>query len=120
MKIDLKDNSQTVLRMVRENIKPTLAALGTEAVGMIVHTMQGHYNDPIWRTGDLQRDVSYEVERSGDNTVDVGNSLEYAIFVHDGTRRMAARPYIKDALLNESNQRRLQEIAKEGMSTGFK
>ena len=60
----------------------------------------GGTHTAIRDTGELMRDVSYEVERSGKDTVDVGNSLEYGIFIHEGTSRLESRPYIRDALNN--------------------
>ena len=63
----------------------------------------GGTHTAIRDTGELMRDVSYEVERSGKDTVDVGNSLEYGIFIHEGTSRLDSRPYIRDALINGSD-----------------
>lgn len=111
------DHSGEVLAQMRGNVEAALDAMGLEAVGMIRTQMQGGYGKPIWRTGDLQRDVNYAVENSGKNTVDVGNSLEYAPFVHEGTYKMAGRPYIADALNNGAGK--LQEIAETYLKLGF-
>lgn len=95
-RVRFNDNSDAVLSAVHANVLRALTAMGTEAVGQIVRQMQTGYGRPIWQTGNLQRDVSCEVERSSENTVDVGSSLEYALFVHEGTSRMGKRPYILD------------------------
>lgn len=58
----------------------------------------GGTHTAIRDTGDLMRDVAYAVENSKVDTVDVGNSLEYAPHVHEGTSRMVGRPYIVDAI----------------------
>ncbi|MCI5771800.1 MAG: hypothetical protein MR021_03130, partial [Clostridiales bacterium] len=50
--------------------------------------------------------------RSGKDTVDVGNSLEYGIFIHEGTSRLESRPYIRDALNNGAD-------ALEKVTAGF-
>lgn len=115
--IEFKDHTAEVLAKMQGNVKKALAALGTEAVGLIQDQMQTGYEKPIWKTGDLQRDVNYSVENSGPGTVDVGNSLEYAPFVHDGTRRMKGRPYIRDAL-NEGADR-LKQVVEENLKEGF-
>lgn len=120
VKVTFNDNSAQVLSQLDANKKAALLALGTKAVGLIVEQMETGYHTPhknrahgkafvesdggthtaIRDTGDLMRDVSYEVERSGKDTVDVGNSLEYGIFIHEGTSRLESRPYIRDALNN--------------------
>lgn len=111
--LTFRDNSNQVMAQLRKNVKAALTAMGTEAVGMIVDQMQMGYKKTIRQTGDLMRDVAYEVERSGENTVDVGNTLFYGPFVHEGTSRMAGRPYIRDALMNDGNIDRLKEVAAE-------
>ena len=111
------DYREEVLRQMNANKSVSLNAMGLKAVELIVRQMQSGYGKPIRQTGDLMRDVNYEVEASGENTVDVGNSLEYATFVHDGTRKMAARPYIKDALLGGEDK--ISEIAQKYLKQGF-
>lgn len=116
-RVRFNDNSDAVLSAVHGNVVRALTAMGTEAVGQIVRQMQTGYGRPIWQTGNLQRDVSYEVERSGENTVDVGSSLEYALFVHEGTSRMAGRPYIRDGVMN--NLDKLKRVASEYLKAGM-
>ena len=113
------DHSGDVLSALREAKQAALTAMGTEAVGMIVNKMETGYARRIWRTGDLQRDVSYEADSDG-KSVDVGNSLNYAPFVHDGTRRMAARPYITDALTSGEAQQALKGVAEEAIRSVMK
>lgn len=119
MKIELKNNAIKVMNTLNGNVNAALQAMGVEAVGMIVDQMQEGYGAPIRQTGDLMRDVNYEVERSGPNTVDVGNSLFYGPFVHEGTRKMAGRPYIKDALTSPTNVETLQDVAAQELRKGF-
>jgi HK97 gp10 family phage protein len=117
LRVDFIDNRAQVLAQLNENASRATLAVGTKAVGLIVNQMQTGYGRPIRQTGDLQRDVNYEVV--DDVTVNVGNSLEYAPFVHDGTRKMGARPYIRDALMNSDNQRTLQRVYEEYLKQGF-
>lgn len=117
MSVKFTDNSREVLSQMNGNVKTALNAMGLKGVELIVRQMQSGYGKPIRQTGDLMRDVNYEVEASGENTVDVGNSLEYATFVHDGTRKMAARPYIKDALLGGEDK--ISEVAQKYLKQGF-
>lgn len=50
-------------------------------------------------TGRLRSSITTVLVRAGGNiAVQVGTNVEYARFVHDGTRYMAANPFLKDAL----------------------
>ena len=111
------DHSGDVLSALREAKQAALTAMGTEAVGMIVNKMETGYARRIWRTGDLQRDVNLKPD---EGSVDVGNGLTYAPFVHDGTRRMAARPYITDALTSGEAQQALKGVAEEAIRSVMK
>lgn len=103
VKVTFNDNSGRLLAQMQGNARRALTAMGTKAVGLTVQKMQSGYGKPIRRTGDLMRSIAYEVENSGKNTVDVGSNLEYAPFVHEGTSRMAGRPYLRDALKDGSD-----------------
>ena len=96
------DHTQETLARLNEQAYGYLVAMGIEAVKCINQQMENGYGKPIWQTGDLMRDVSYQVHNET-CSVDVGNTLEYALFVHDGTRHMEARPYIRDAILNNKS-----------------
>lgn len=112
------DNSKQVLARVSINVGRALEAMGTEAVGMIVKNMQSGYGKPIRDTGNLMRDVQYHVSLNN-KEVAVGNTLEYAPFVHDGTQKMAKREYITDALVNPANKQRLTQVASAYLAEGF-
>ena len=45
-------------------------------------------------TGNLRRSITAE---TGDLEVDVGSNCEYASYVHDGTYKMSARPFLESA-----------------------
>lgn len=136
VKVVFTDNSDKVLAQVESNKKAALNAMGIKAVNLILWQMRQGYGKPIRQTGDLQRDVSYEVENSGEGTVDVGNTLKYGIFVHDGHAghsvklksgkwitlpggHTAGRPYIRDALTGESHKKQLQAAAETPLKKGF-
>jgi HK97 gp10 family phage protein len=108
------DNSGKVKDQMAGNVKAALAAMGIEAVGLINQQMQSGYGSPIRQTGDLMRDVNSEVD--GDR-VNVGNSISYSTFVHEGTSRMGGRPYIKDAIMNGKD--RLKQVAENELKKGF-
>lgn len=74
-----EDYSADFERRLQMNVQRALESMGTAAVAAVIRNMQEGYEKPIWRTGDLQRDVRYEVD---DTTIQIGNSLEYAIYIH--------------------------------------
>ena len=103
---------------MNSNASRATLAVGTKAVNLILWQMRQGYGDPIRKTGDLQRDVSYLVH-SAEKKVDVGNTLEYGPPVHEGTRKMEGRPYMRDALLNGKNQTEIKETYKQYLKQGF-
>ena len=132
--IKFVDHSGHVKLQMTGNKKRALTAMGMRAVALIVKQMQTGYHDPhptrdsqgrptggthtdIRFTGDLMRDVNFEVEASAPDTVDVGNSLGYAPFVHEGTYKLKGRPYIKDAIMEGAAE--LQRVAEAPLKEGF-
>ena len=111
-----KDHSKEVLAMMNTNEGRALTAIGMAAVEQVTNYMEHEYGEPIKITGDLKGDVNFKV-RAADREVDIGNSLNYAIWVHNGTRRMEARPYLKDAITE--NTQMWKEIAAEHLGEGF-
>ena len=98
MSVHFKDNSREVFDTYNKNKAAALDAMGIKAVGLIVDNMQRGYGKPIRRKGDLMRDVCFEP--ISDDALNVGNTLKYSLFVHEGTRKIKGRAYIKDALLS--------------------
>lgn len=114
LKVTLKDNSKIVLSTLEGNKKAALTAMATTAQGLILKQMESGYGKPIRQTGDLMRDVDYDVE--GDKAR-VGNTLSYSTFVHEGTSRMPGRPYIPDGLAGEEDT--LKAAASAPLAKGF-
>lgn len=110
-RVEFIDNSNEVLRRYNAGASAATQAAGIKAVGVIVNQMQKGYGAPIRQTGDLMRDVAYEAV--DEKTIRVGNRLEYAVFVHEGTSRMRGRAYIKDALLNRDNMEKIKKVYKK-------
>lgn len=49
-------------------------------------------------TGRLRSSVTWRLEPTDPLTAIVGTNVQYAIFVHEGTRHMSGRPFLTDAL----------------------
>ena len=118
VQVKITDNSKTVLKTLDGNVPAALNAMGIKATNLILYQMRQGYGKPIRQTGDLQRDVQYEVNESS-KIVSVGNTLEYGPYVHEGTYKMAGRPYIRDGLIGDDHARQLRQVAEENLKKGF-
>lgn len=90
--------------------------MGDTAVNITRDAIMNLYRRPIWKTGALHNDVQ-KANRS-QKSIEVGNTLHYSLFVHEGTYKMAARPYMRDSLTTtqaaqQISNAALQELKKE-------
>lgn len=69
----------------------------------------GKIPDPGTYTGKTPK------EPEGKAAVYIGTNVEYAVYVHDGTDRMAANRFLKNAIENNSNE--LMEIIKKQLQS---
>jgi HK97 gp10 family phage protein len=52
-------------------------------------------------TGRLRADIGVKMQRSGlEGVIFNTSNVKYAFYVHEGTRRMKGRPYIREAIFN--------------------
>jgi HK97 gp10 family phage protein len=50
-------------------------------------------------TGNLRASITFEIQQQGSDLIGrVGTNVPYARYVHDGTKYMRARPFLRDAL----------------------
>lgn len=84
----------------RLDLTAAAQAMGNAAVAAVRAQMLEGYERPVYRTGALHDNVHCAVDGT---TVAIGNTLPYAIPVHDGTCRMAGRPYLADGILNHAD-----------------
>lgn len=127
IEVTIQANFDQVSQTIEARKKLALTAMGIKAVNLILYRMRQGYGKPIRQTGDLQRDVMYEVN-DGNDSVEIGNTLEYAPFVHDGHAGHAVyikdvgwrvlpgghtpgRPYIRDALTGNDAAEKLRKVA---------
>lgn len=96
MSVTFRDNSPAVrYAMARAKVR-ALTEIGLIAVEVTTDYMQSRYGAPIRQTGDLMRDVNSRVQIA-ESKVAIGNSLNYALPVHNGTSKTSGRPYLFDA-----------------------
>lgn len=101
----------------RAHGKKHFTILGVRLRNVFYRPSDGGTHTAIRETTDLMRDVEFEVGNSGEGTVDVGNSLEYGVFIHTGTSKLESRPYIRDALINGAEK--LQQVAAAYLKMGM-
>ena len=109
MAIDVKitDNSDLVKNALEEQIEVALIAIGMTA------ETYAKQDCPV-DTGRLRNSITHEV-RMDENATYIGSNVEYAAFVEMGTTRMKARPYLRPAATNHTEE--YKELVKEALST---
>ena len=111
-----EEAKKEIIDKFKSNKTKALTAVGLAAVEVALDYMTNKYYRDIHLTGDLKRDVNYRV-RTQDDAVDIGNSLNYAVAVHEGTGKMQKRPYLKDAVYE--NKDMWNQIFKEYLGNGI-
>lgn len=132
--IRVENNSQLVLEELEKATERALYAIGVKAVEGSVDAISGRYDiDPAVDTGRLRASISFITPtqkgdsgqpkpanaQSGDeltgtsekNTVVVGSNVEYAEYVHDGTSKMAGRPFLREGI--DKTKDKMQEQAEK-------
>lgn len=127
----------TVMYTLTGNAQTASEDAADAAVDAIQHQMLYGYKIPHGRdhhteildTGRLFDSIVAEVVKVSENTWETraGASNEagrmedvsYAVYVHDGTSKMSARPFIRDALMDEEFQNRIQQIFVDDLRQGF-
>lgn len=132
--IRVENNSQLVISELEKATERALYAIGVKAVEGSVDAISGRYDiDPAVDTGRLRASISFITPtqkgdsgqpkpanaQAGDeltgtaeqNTVVVGSNVSYSEFVHNGTSKMAGRPFLREGIDKTKNQ--MQEQAEK-------
>ena len=132
--IRVENNSQLVISELEKATERALYAIGVKAVEGSVDAISGRYDiDPAVDTGRLRASISFITPtdkgdsgqpkpanaQAGDeltgtaeqNTVVVGSNVEYAEYVHDGTSKMAGRPFLREGI--DKTKDKMQEQAEK-------
>jgi len=98
----INDNTRKLLAEIEKRSRENLlkAALIVER--------DAKKNCPV-KTGHLRRSITHVLSPNGKEAA-VGSNVEYAKFVELGTRKMAARPFLRNAL--RSNLSKIRKIFK--------
>lgn len=115
-----------VTAQVQGNINRALVAMGITGVASVKDRIdKGYYETykpklkaktkAIRQTGDLRRSMEYQL--TGNETVAVGTNMDCASYVHEGTRKMKERPFIKDGI--DKNSDKILEIGNNELKKGM-
>lgn len=132
--IRVENNSQLVISELEKATERALYAIGVKAVEGSVDAISGKYDTaPAVDTGRLRASISFITPtqkgdsgqpkpanaQAGDeltgtaeqNTVVVGSNVSYSEFVHNGTSKMAGRPFLREGIDKTKDQ--MQEQAEK-------
>jgi HK97 gp10 family phage protein len=103
--IRYKSNLQNVLNALEQAEDRALTAVGE--FGRSASQMAS----PV-KTGNLRDSNDYKVELANKRVL-IGNSVEYGLWVHEGTSRQRAQPWIERSIMGNVN--RIQNLVSEMM-----
>lgn len=103
-----KDNTELVLNALASATQEGAQKMADTAVEAVQYQILYGYKDPhgkdghteIVDTGALFDSIKGDVKRQSQNlyTITVGTDRKYAVYVHNGTRRLKARRFITDGI----------------------
>lgn len=98
----IEDNTEKVIEAIGTAIVRALEAIGIEAEGDAKGLC------PV-DTGRLRNSITHTID-GGDSKAVIGTNVEYARYVHNGTSRSKAQPFLTDAATrNTGKYRRIAE-----------
>lgn len=89
----MKSEVNLNLQKVIDELLPDALNTGLDVVGQIV-VGESKLRTPV-DSGNLRKSITHKVEGTA---VYVGTNVEYAPFVHEGTRYQDAQPFLQDAV----------------------
>lgn len=112
MNVEVTDNSAEVLAALERAAEKALTEAGMYVEGQAKLEIE---SDPRRvDTGNLRNSITSDVDM-GDKTVTIGTNVEYAIYVHEGTRRLQpANRFLRNAVQNNIDQ--IQSFIKSTLS----
>lgn len=127
MAVKYIDNSAIILRRMDSNCMSAMERIAEAYVESVQYQMLYGYHTPhgkdghteILESGDLFDSIQAVSHKVSQNIygVRVGSDLNYAGHVHDGTRKLVGRPYIKDGVFNASDT--VKKIVAEELPNGI-
>lgn len=108
--VKITDNTDKFKAAMDDAVNRALEAIGIQAEGYAKLELE---NSPRRvDTGNLRNSITHSVNND-ENAVYIGTNVEYGIYVHEGTVKMEANRFLKNAV--EKNKGEYVEIAKSMM-----
>lgn len=105
--IRINDHSKEFLSSFDKAISAALEGVGIHIEGEAKEELE---NTPRRiDTGNLRNSITHDVEESK-KTVYIGTNVEYGIYVHEGTSKMAPNRFLKNAV--ERNKEQIKDYFK--------
>lgn len=127
--IKVNSNVDLIIAAIRNNAEAALAAAGEIGVEAVQEKMLYGYNTPhgadghteIVDTGRLFDSITSVVSRESQNLVSVavGTNVEYAVYVHEGTYKLESRPFIRDGMMDEETQKKMETAIIQQIANGL-
>lgn len=109
--IRINDHSAEYLKDVSNALDAALEAVGIHVEGEAKEELE---NTPRRiDTGNLRNSITHEVV-DAEKAVYVGTNVEYGIYVHEGTSKMAPNRFLKNAV--ERNKEQITDYIKKSLS----
>lgn len=118
IEISLTDNSDLIKDAMEDQVEQALTAVGITAENNakreITRAVYDTPESPSYvRTGRLRNSLTHSVEMN-EKAVYIGSAVEYAAYVELGTSRMRARPYLRPAVENYTDE--YKNLVKQALS----
>lgn len=100
MNVEITDNTQEAI-----DAKNAAALAVLEAIGLFVESeakLELEADPRRIDTGNLRNRITHVVP--DETEVDIGTNVEYAAYVHEGTRRMEPNRFLKNAVIHNQDQ----------------
>ena len=120
IEISLTDNSDLIKDALEDQVEQALTAVGITAENNAKREItRAVYDTPesksgYVRTGRLRNSLTHEVSMN-EKAVYIGSAVEYAAYVELGTSRMRARPYLRPAVTNYTDE--YKNLIKQALSS---
>lgn len=113
IKVNFASHLDVILGKKEVAMERSKSDLSEYLVEMVQEEILYGYSRPIVDTGALFDSIQAEVQAASQNayTVSAGSNLHYAKYVHNGTTKMRARPFITSAF--NKNQDKIKKIMTE-------
>lgn len=109
--IRINDHSAEYLKDVSNALDAALEAVGIHVEGEAKEELE---NTPRRiDTGNLRNSITHEVV-DAERVVYVGTNVEYGIYVHEGTSKMAPNRFLKNAV--DRNKEQITDYIKKSLS----